>query len=147
MRYRAALCLALRCCAVLCRAFIRTYSSTRYHAIAGTAHYVCTCVLDFFICFLYHFIVLFRSSFPPRILHPHTGDQKVTSPTSKGQSALRIYQPLALSNRSMHQIMGLSFFCRLHIYLYSYLRERSGRRQPPAERCPCVIKTIYTVQL
>ena len=36
-----------------------------------------------------------------------------------------------------------SSLCPIHILLYSYLRERSGRRQPPAMRSPC---TLYGIQ-
>ena len=132
------------CPAVLFRAslsFFRTYSSTGYHAIPGTdrlAMYI-RVYSSFFSLSSFHcpFSILAQSFFHPKNF-THGSERGIANKHtqhSTGHSALRIKQPFALSNRKMHQIMGL--FCRLHVYLCSSLRESSGRRQPPAERSPC----------
>ena len=57
---------------------------------------------------------------------------------SSAQGALAIIKSLVALNH------GPLLRCPLHIYwLKSSLRERSGRRQPPAERSPCKQIRIY----
>ena len=44
-------------------------------------------------------------------------------------------------------MMGLFLLPPLHMFLVAFflaLRERSGRRQPPVERSPCIFYTYYT---
>ena len=76
----------------------------------------------------------------PHANYTRIADQNVAPPTSTqhstGQLALH-KQLLALSIRCTHQIMGLFFLPPLYV-LVAFLRERSGRRQPPAERSPCI---------
>ena len=83
MRCRTAR-LALRCCAVLRCAFVRTYRSTRCHAIPGTERLYARLYWSF-IRFL-HLGVLSRSSFFFEN-YTHTGDQNVTSPASTHSTA------------------------------------------------------------
>ena len=69
----------------------------------------------------------------------HRQQKHTAQLSTTGQFALH-KQLLALSNRCSHQIMGLFFLPPLHMFLVAFflaLRERGGRRQPPAERSPC----------
>ena len=101
------------------------------------------------LCFL-HLIVLSRSPCPPPPAnYTRTADQNVTSPTStqhsaqhnrvtrSSQAALWHYQ-FAIYTKSWASFSPLYMF-----WLHSFLRERSERRQPPAERSPCNIITIH----
>ena len=77
---------------------------------------------------------------PPPKISIRTVVQNVTSSStqhSAGQLAPHKHL-LALSIRYSHQtIAGLLFLPPLHMFqLHSSVRERSGRRQPPAERSP-----------
>ena len=89
-------------------------------------------------CFL-QLIVLSRSPCPPpRANIARTAVQNVTSTSTKHSAGqLALYKHLlALSLRCSHKIItGLASSCPLYMFqLHSSLRERSGRRQPPAER-------------
>ena len=147
---RAVPCLALRCGAVLC---FLSYSA-RYYAkyqVSGTRYRVpvCKCALVFLLSPLVVFsrstsCLLFASCTRTRC----TADQNATSPAtaqpSTAQSALH-KRLLVLSNRHVvapnHQPIGLlslppSLLC-------SSLSERSGRRQPPAERRAKPLNILY----
>ena len=90
----------------------------------GDRH-VCTCVLVFFSLSSFDYplsVLLFFS----RKLHPYWRSEldivnKHTQP-SRGQSALRIKQLLAISNRQMHQIMGLFFLPPSHLVVFFLAR-------------------------
>ena len=95
-----------------------------------------------YFCFL-QLIVLSRSPCPPPLSanSSRTAVQNVTSTStqhSAGQLALHKHLLALLSIRYSHQIItGLLFLPPLHMFqLHSSVRERSGRRQPPAERSP-----------
>ena len=146
VRSHAVQCRALRCGAVSLRCVL----SFGRRAVPGIMRVVVYGVL-LFLFFLFYRLCI-RSFTPPCFFphanYPRTVDQNVTPVTkahtaqlsTTGQFALH-KQPLALSNRCSHPIVGLLFLPPLHsLFLVAFflaLRERSGRRQPPAERSPC----------
>ena len=89
-------------------------------------------------------IVLSRSlCSPPLANYTRTADHSVTSPTSaqhkatinsSAQAALGVINSLIAPN---HGPFLSPPFTYVHV-LVAFLRERSGRRQPPAERSPSI---------
>ena len=137
MRCRAAVsCPAVRCCAVLCSAALSLehtvpgiMRSTRYRYVRA-----CTHIVDFFIdCPPSQSSSLF-------FLQPYCRSER--SITNKHTAQHRQSNQLCTCSSWQYQIASCtkswaSSFCPLHIELESSLRERSGQRQPPAERSPC----------
>ena len=150
VRCRAVPCFALRCGAVPCRAALCFLSNIQQYEVScevpGTRYryvLVCTCLFAFFIDF---FPSRSCSSFFFRILHPYCRSERDIA--SKHRTRHRQGHELCTSSSWRDQNASctkswVSYFCPLHILLKSYLRERSGRRQPPAERSPCAINTKY----
>ena len=88
----------------------------------------------------------------PHANYPRTADQNVTPVTKahstaehsratcSAQAALGIIKSLFAPNH------GPLSFCPIYMFFVAFflaLRERSGRRQPPAERSPCTYIYIY----
>ena len=128
----------MRCCAVLHCAFFRTYStwyhakSTRYQVLA------CSCIAHTY--FLFHLIVPFRSCFfsyitpvPPRsergIANKHIAQHRPIRPT---QVAVGVINSLVAPNHG--PLIAAPFPCSGILPCASV----AGRRQPPAERSPCI---------
>ena len=134
----AVLCRAVPCCAVL------SFEHTPVPGIANagtryTGMYVC--VLAFLLCSL---IVLLLGPFRvffSRKLHPYCRSERDIA--NKHPEQHRQGNQLYTSSSWHYQIVSCtkswaSSFCPLHITLKSFLRERSGQRQPPAERSPWI---------
>ena len=128
-------CRALRCCAVLRCAVFRTYivpgtmRSTRYHI--PVYMYVCNRLFCFLrLSSLGPHVYLFRK------LHPYCRSERgiATKHTAQHRAIRSAQVPLYYQIASCTK--SWASFCPLHMLLYSSLRERSGRRQPPAKRSP-----------
>ena len=142
----AAPCAAVPCPAVLSRAALCFFSSIQQYHVSRDTRYrppVCTWAL-----------AVSLSSFdcplgpsPPEN-YTRTGDHNVTSPTStqhrvisSAQVALGIIKSLDAPNHGPLPSAAFTFSC------ITSLRERSGRRQAPAERSPCTNYTNHTTFL
>ena len=135
---------SLRCCVVL-----RCVLSFEHRAVPGIIRVVVMCYFSSFFFFYIHVFDLSRAPvFPPMQItnYPRTADQNLTPVTKahstsehnrapcSAQAALGIIKSLFAPNH------GPPSFCPLYMFFVAFflaLRERSGQRQPPAERSPC----------
>ena len=136
-------CPSLRCCVAALCAFFRKWSSTGYNA--------CCCVRSttyFSSFFFFHMYLIFHDPlFSPHANYPRTAHQNVTSVTKthsiaehnraiySARAALGIIKSLFARN---HGPLLSAPFCMFSVAFILALRECSGRRQPPAERSPCM---------
>ena len=137
---------AVRCrvpfAAVLCRAalcvFFGTWSSTGYNTR-------CVCHSSSFL-FFYMYLIFHGPLFFPTQSTPRTADQNVTPVTKAHSTAEHKQGNLLCTSSSWHYQIAVrtkswaSSFFPLYMFLVAFflaLRERSGRRQPPAERGSC----------
>ena len=87
---------------------------------------------------------------PPRKYHTYCRSERdINKHTAQRRAISSAQAPLLalLSIRYSHQTMaGLFFLPPLHMFqLHSSMRERSGRRQPPAERSPVLFLEPHRV--
>ena len=141
VRSRTVRCRALRCGAVSCCAVL----SFEHRAVPGIIRVVVMCYLSSFFFFytMYAFNLIFHGPlfFPPRKLPPYCRSKRNTvkksthstaehnRATCSAQAALGIIKSLFAPDH------GPPSFCPLYMFFVAFflaLRERSGRRQPPA---------------
>ena len=144
-------CGAVRCGAVCpslrCRVVLRCVLSFEHRAVPGIIRVVVYHFSSFFFFYMYSIRSCTAPCFFPHAKHPRTADQNVT-PVTKAHSTAEHNRAICSAQAALGIIKSLfapkswaSSFCPLCMFLVAFflaLRERSGRRQPPAERSPCV---------